>query len=69
MSRCDCGVPDSAAHLLLRCPAHELTGRRLWSADPSPDDVLSGPAAKMIDFLRGVGRNSPTVDPPTHLAS
>ena len=59
-----CGEPDSAAHLLLSCPAYELARRRRWGVDPDLDDVLGGPAKKVVEFIRGVGRTDPPVDPP-----
>ena len=59
-----CGEPDSAAHLLLSCPAYEMARRRRWGIDPSLADVFGGPAAKIVGFLRGVGRTDPPVDPP-----
>lgn len=59
-----CGDPDSAAHLLLSCPAYEMARRRRWGIDPSLADVLGGPAARILDFIKGVGRTDPPVDPP-----
>ena len=59
-----CGEPDSAAHLLLHCPAYEMARRRRWGIDPGLADVLGGPAGKIVDYLRGVGRTDPPVDPP-----
>ena len=59
-----CGEPDSAAHLLLNCPAYEMARRRHWGVDPSLADVLGGPAAaNIIGYLRGVGWTDPPVDP------
>ena len=59
-----CGEPDSAAHLLLHCPAYEMARRRRWGIVPGLADVLGGPAGKIVDYLRGVGRTDPPVDPP-----
>ena len=59
-----CGDPDSTAHLLLDCPAYEAARRRRWGVDPSLADVLGGPATKIVDFIRGVGRTEPPLDPP-----
>lgn len=59
-----CGDPDSAAHLLLSCPAYEAARRRRWGIDPSLGDVLGGPAVKIVEFLRGVGRTEPPIGPP-----
>ena len=59
-----CGEPDSAAHLLTDCPAYEAARRRRWGVDPSLDDVLGGPAAKIISFVEGVGRTEPPLDSP-----
>ena len=59
-----CGEPDSAAHLPTECPAHEAARRRRWGFDPNLGDVLGGPAALVIDFIRAVGRIDPPVDPP-----
>ena len=59
-----CGEPDSATHLLLECPAYEAARRRRWGIDPSLADVLGGPAKKIMDFIRGVGRTEPPLDPP-----
>ena len=59
-----CGEPDSAAHLLTACPAYEAARRRRWGLDPSLEDVLGGPAALVINYIRAVGRVDPPIDPP-----
>ena len=59
-----CVEPDSAAHLLTDCPAYEAARRRRWGVDPGLVDVLGGPAAKVVDFIEGVGRTEPPLDPP-----
>ena len=59
-----CGEPDSTAHLLLSCPAYEMARRRRSGIDPSLADVLGGPAAKIVGFLKGVGRTNPPADLP-----
>ena len=56
--------PDSVAHLLADCPSHEAVRRRRWGVDPSLDDVLGGPAAKIIAFIEDVRRTEPPLDPP-----
>ena len=59
-----CGEPDSAAHLLTERPAYEAARRRRWGYDPTLGDVLGGPAAKVVEFIRVVGRIDPPVDKP-----
>ncbi|KAF0301201.1 putative RNA-directed DNA polymerase from transposon BS [Amphibalanus amphitrite] len=59
-----CGEPDSVTHLLTDCPAYEAARRRRWGVDPRLVDVLGGPAARVVDFIEGVGRTEPPLDPP-----
>ena len=60
----ECGEEDTVDHLLTDCPAYTATRMRLWGPLPTLEDVLSGPAAKITEFLRRVGRTTPPVDPP-----
>ena len=65
-SKCpSCGEEDSVQHLLCSCPAYAAARYRRWGADPPLSEVLSGPAAAVIQFLERVGRVDPPVDPPT----
>ena len=59
-----CGEPDSAVHLLTDCPAYAAARGRRWGPLPTLGDVLGGPAAKVVGFLREVGRTDFPVDPP-----
>ena len=58
-----CGEPDSAAQLLTECPAYDVARRRRWGFDPTLRNVLGGPAALVIDYIRAVGRIDPPVAP------
>ena len=61
-----CGEPDSAAHLLTECPAYEVARHHRWGLDPdlrAAEDVLGGPAALVVDFIRAVGRADPRGQP------
>ena len=61
----ECGAEDTVHHLLTECPAFASTRRRLWGGPvPSLDDVLSGPAGKILDYIRRVGRSEPPLDQP-----
>ena len=51
-------------HLLAGCPAHVAARARHWGHCPTLEDVLSGPAQHIVDFMRRVGRVEPPVDPP-----
>ena len=59
-----CGEPDSTEHLLVSCPAYDVTRCRIWGPCPALGDVLGGPAADVVEFLRRVGRTDPPVDHP-----
>ena len=59
-----CGERDSAEHLLVDCPAYDITRCRIWGPCPALGDVLGGPAADVIGFLRRVGRADPPDDHP-----
>ena len=61
----ECGAEDTVRHLLTECHAFASTRRRLWGGPvPSLDDVLSGPADKILDYIRRVGRSEPPLDQP-----
>ena len=63
-----CGAPDSAVHLLTRCPAYAAPRGRRWGIDPNLADVLGEDARLVVSFLRAVGRYDIVVDvavPPT----
>ncbi|KAF0295657.1 Fructose-2,6-bisphosphatase TIGAR [Amphibalanus amphitrite] len=61
----ECGAEDTVRHLLTECPAFATTRRRLWGGPlPSLDEVLSGPAGKIVDYIRRVGRSEPPLDQP-----
>ena len=51
-------------HLLAGCPAHVAARARHWGHCPTLEDVLSGPAQHIVDFMRRVGRVELPVDPP-----
>ena len=60
-----CGEePEDAEHLLAECPAHVAARAGFWGHCPTLEDVLSGSAKHIIDFLRRVGRVEPPADPP-----
>lgn len=60
-----CGEePEDVGHLLTECLAHTTKRAGLWGHCPTLEDVFSGPAKKIMDFLRRVGRVEPPVDPP-----
>ncbi|KAF0313093.1 putative RNA-directed DNA polymerase from transposon BS [Amphibalanus amphitrite] len=51
----ECGAEDTVRHLLTECPAFATTRRRLWGGPlPSLDEVLSGPAGKIVEYIRRV---------------
>ncbi|KAF0305655.1 Nuclear pore complex protein Nup155 [Amphibalanus amphitrite] len=61
----ECGAEDTVRHLLTECPAFATTRRRLWGGPlPSLDEVLSGPAGKIVEYIRRVGRSEPPLDQP-----
>ena len=61
----ECGAEDTVRHLLTECPAFASTRCRLWEGPvPSVDDVLSGPAGKILDYIRRVGRSEPPLGQP-----
>ncbi|KAF0297262.1 RNA-directed DNA polymerase from mobile element jockey [Amphibalanus amphitrite] len=61
----ECGAEDTVRHLPTECPAFATTRRRLWGGPlPSLDEVLSGPAGKIVDYIRRVGRSEPPLDQP-----
>ena len=61
----ECGAEDTVRHLLTECPAFASTRCRLWGGPvPSLDDVLSGPAGKILDYIRRVGRSEPPLGQP-----
>ena len=60
----ECGEEDTVGHLLAECPAYQATRGRIWGPLPALEEIMSGPATDIIDFLRRVGRTTPPVDPP-----
>ena len=59
-----CGDRDSAEHLLVDCPAYDVTRCRIWGPCPTLADVLGGSGAHITRFLRRVGRVDPPIDRP-----
>ena len=55
---------EDVEHLLAGCPAHVAARARHWGHCPTLEEVLSGPAQHIVDFMRRVGRVEPPVDPP-----
>ena len=55
---------EDVEHLLAGCPAHVAARVGPWGHCPTLEDVLSGPAHHIVDFLRRVGRVEPPTDPP-----
>ena len=59
---------EDVEHLLAGCPAHVAARARHWGHCPTLEEVLSGPAQHIVDFMRRVGRVEPPVDLPTPAA-
>ena len=60
----ECEELDTVEHLLCECPAYNTTQTRLWVPLLTLEEVLSGPAQKIMDFLERGGRTTPSVDLP-----
>ena len=64
----ECGEEEDVGHLLTSCPAYITARSRFWGFLPTIEEVLSGPADKIVAFLRRVGRTTPPADPPPSTA-
>ena len=59
-----CGEEEEdVGHLLAECPAHTAVRAGFWGYCPTLEDVLSGPAHHIIEFLRRVGGMEPPAEP------
>ncbi|KAF0304469.1 hypothetical protein FJT64_023690 [Amphibalanus amphitrite] len=60
-----CGEEEEdVEHLLVGCPAHVAARAGFWGHCPTLEEVFSGPAEHVINFLRRVGRVQVATDPP-----
>ena len=55
---------EDVEHLLVGCPAHVAARAGFWGHFPTLAEVLSGPAQKIMDFIKRVGRTEVPTDPP-----